>query len=391
MNTQGTTKRIAILGSSGSIGVNTLRVVEHCPERFEVVGLSVQRNITLLEEQMRRFRPRLVSVADERSADRLRQRCADMDIEIVSGDAGAVAVATHPSVDLVLSAIVGVAGLRPTYEAIRANKHIALANKETLVVAGALIMPEIARRGLALLPVDSEHNAIFQALQGHRKDDMHKIVLTASGGPFRGCSAEQLHHVTLADALQHPNWIMGQKITIDSATLMNKGLEVLEAHWLFDTAFDRIQVVVHPQSIIHSLVEYIDGSLIAQLGNPDMRIPIAYALTYPERIVTDVPRLDLTTAGQFTFEQPDFETFPCLPYAYQAGEVGGTMPAVLNAANEVAVAAFLREEIRFVEIPQIIHRVMEAHAVRPLTSLDEAFEADRWAREHGTQLITSKK
>jgi 1-deoxy-D-xylulose-5-phosphate reductoisomerase len=299
-------KRIAILGSTGSIGVNALNVVEQFPERFEIIGLAAQRNIALLEEQIRRFHPKIVSVADEDFGKALKEHCGDLNVQVLSGENGTVQVATHPDVDMVLSSIVGFAGLVPTYQAVLANKHIALANKETLVVAGALIMSEIEKRGLSLLPVDSEHNAIFQSLQGHRREDVRKILLTASGGPFRKHTTEQLATVTLQDALKHPNWEMGRKITIDSATLMNKGLEVIEAHWLFGVSFSDIQVVVHPQSVIHSMVEYVDGAVIAELGVPDMRIPIAYALTYPEQVELDVPRLELTTIGALTFEEPDF-------------------------------------------------------------------------------------
>ena len=380
-------KKISILGSTGSIGVSTLNVVEQFPERFDVVGLAVQRNITLLEEQMHKFRPQVVSVADEELGQQLKERCSNIPVEVFTGESGIIQVATHPDVELVVSSIVGFAGLIPTYQAIMANKHIALANKETLVVAGALIMPEIEKRGLSLLPVDSEHSAIFQSLQGHDKNDIHKILLTCSGGPFRRHTQEQLQTVSLQDALRHPNWDMGNKITIDSATLMNKGLEVLEAHWLFGVDFSNIQVVIHPQSVIHSMVEYVDSSIIAQLGIPDMRIPIAYAMSYPERVNLDVPRVNLFDIGTFTFEGPDFDRFPCLHYAYKAGEIGGTMPAVLNAANEVAVDAFLQGNISFLDIPRTIKHVMETHEVQPLSTLDDAIEADRWARKEASTCI----
>lgn len=381
------TKKIAILGSTGSIGENTLDVIEQFPDRFEVVGLAVQRNISLLEEQIHRFRPRIASVADEGLAQRLKDRCAHIPVEIVGGAEGAIQVATHPDADWVMSAIVGFAGLAPTYQAVLANKHIALANKETLVSAGELIMPEVKKRGVALLPVDSEHNAIFQALQGQRRTDVARILLTCSGGPFRRLTHDQLRTVLPKDALRHPNWDMGQKITIDSATLMNKGLEVLEAHWLFGIDFANIQVVIHPQSVIHSMVEYADGSVIAQLGVPDMRIPIAYALSYPERLRLDAPKLDLFEIGTFTFEPPDTDRFPCLRYAYEAGQIGGTAPAVLNAANEIAVDAFLREQITFTDIARIIHQVLESHNVQPLTSLQAAIDADQWARRAAQQSI----
>jgi len=375
-------KKIAILGSSGSIGTNTLDIVEQFPDRFEVVGLAVQQNIFKLEEQIRTFHPKIVSVADEMQANELRTRCADVAVEILSGEAGAVAVATHPDVDLVMSAIVGFAGLVPTYEAIRAKKQIALANKETLVVAGELIMREVESQGVRLLPVDSEHNAIFQSLQGHRREDIAKIWLTCSGGPFRLYSHEQLQAVTAQDALRHPTWFMGQKITIDSASLMNKGLEVIEAHWLFGVGYSDIWVVIHPQSVIHSMVEYRDGSLIAQLGAPDMRIPIAYAMAHPERLAIDASKLDVTAVGNMSFDEPDWDKFPCLRYAFEAGKAGGTMPAALNAANEIAVEAFLQERIAFLDISRIIHDVMEAHDVKAMSSLDVAIEADRWARKY---------
>ena len=383
-------KKISILGATGSIGLSTLNIVEQFPERFEVVGLAVQRNIKRLEEQIRRFHPKIVSVADESACRQLRARCSDLDLEILSGEAGAVRVATHPDVEQVVSSIVGCAGLVPTYEAIFAGKQIALANKETLVVAGELIMAEVEKRSIALLPVDSEHNAIFQSLQGHRRNELHKILLTCSGGPFRKHSMEELAKVTRLDALKHPNWAMGQKITIDSATLMNKGLEVLEAHWLFGVNFSDIQVVVHPQSVIHSMVEYIDGSIIAELAVPDMRIPIAYALAYPERLDLDVERLDAPKIGTFNFEEPDCERFPCLRYAYDAGRIGGTMPAVLNAANEIVVEAFLQDRIDFLDIPRIIHTVMEGHTVQKLGSIEVAIEADRCGREQALNEISKK-
>ncbi len=374
-------KKLAILGSTGSIGVSTLEVVAQFPDRFEVVSLAAQRNIDRLEAQIRQFQPQLVSVADEARAQVLRTRCADVPVEIYAGEAGAIQVATHPAADLVVSAIVGFAGLAPTYQAILARKDLALANKETLVVAGALMMPEIKKQGVALLPVDSEHNAIFQALQGQRRADVRKIILTCSGGPFRTFSPADLQRVTAAQALRHPNWAMGPKITIDSATLMNKGLEVIEAHWLFDVAFADIEVVVHPQSVVHSLVEYVDGSLLAELGVSDMKIPLAYALAYPERVPVAVPRLKLPALHTLMFAEPDLKTFPCLQYGYEAGQIGGTMPAVLNAANEIAVDKFLQGQIAFTAIPRVIRHVMDQHAVQAVTSLNILCEVDRWARQ----------
>lgn len=380
-------KKITILGSTGSIGMSTLQVVEQFPERFEIVGLTAQQNISRLEKQMRQFHPQIVAVADEARGQELRERCKDLDVEIVTGERGIVQAATHPDVEIVMSAIVGFAGLIPTYQAVLANKHIALANKETLIVAGSLIVPEIKKRGLSLLPVDSEHNAIFQSLQGHRHSNIYKILLTCSGGPFRTYPQERLKTVTLEDALRHPNWAMGQKITIDSATLMNKGLEVIEAHWFFGMNFSDIEVVIQPQSIVHSMVEYIDGSIISQMGVSDMKIPIAYALAYPERLNLDVPRLKLPKFGSLTFEEPDFEKFPCLKYGYQAGEIGGTMPTVLNAANEVAVDLFIRRKIVFMDIPRTIHHVMESHEVQPVSSLEVVIEADQWARKEARSFM----
>jgi 1-deoxy-D-xylulose-5-phosphate reductoisomerase len=380
-------KKIAILGSTGSVGMSTLRVVEQFPEQFEVVGLAVQRNIDRLEKQIRKFHPRIVSVGDEKQGQKLRERCADIKVDILTGEPGTIQVATHPDVELVMSAIVGFAGLKPTYRAVLANKNIALANKETLIVAGDLIIPEIQKRGLALLPVDSEHNAIFQSLQGHRRADIHKILLTCSGGPFRQCSQEQLKTISVKDALHHPNWDMGPKITIDSATLMNKGLEVIEAHWFFESDYSNIEVLVHPGSVVHSMVEYVDGSIIAQIGPTDMQIPIAYALAYPERLDLDVPRLNLPRIGSLVFEEPALDKFPCLAYGYQAGEIGGTMPAVLNAANEVAVESFLREKISFLDIPRTIRHVMDTHDVKTISTLDDVIEADQWARTKAGRFI----
>ncbi len=374
-------KTITILGSTGSIGLSTLQVIEQFPEQFQVIGLAAQQNINRLEKQIRQFHPKVVAVADEARALELKQRCADLDVEVLAGEQGTIQAATHPEVELVVSAIVGFAGLLPTYQAVLADKHIALANKETLIVAGDLIVPEIKKRGLALLPVDSEHNAIFQSLQGHRASNIHKILLTCSGGPFRTFSHEQLQSVSVEDALRHPNWAMGQKITIDSATLMNKGLEVIEAHWFFDVDFADIEVIVHHQSLVHSMVEYIDGSIISQMGVSDMKIPIGYALAYPDRLNLDVPRLNLPKIGSLIFEEPDYEKFPCLEYGYRAGRIGGTMPAVLNAANEVAVDLFLRRKMSFMDIPRTIGAVMEKHDVKPVSSLDVILEADTWARK----------
>ena len=380
-------KKIAVLGSSGSIGVNTLKVVAQFPERFEVVGLAAQRNISLLERQIRDFHPQIASVADEELAAELRQRCADLNVEILAGERGAIQAATHAEADMVVSAIVGFAGLAPTYQAVLAHKQIALANKETLVAAGALIMPEIARQQRTLLPIDSEHHAIFQCLQGHRREDVRKILLTASGGPFRTFPQEQLQSVTVQDALRHPNWVMGRKITIDSATLMNKGLEVIEAHWLFDMAFSDIQVVVHPQSLIHSMVEYIDGSVIAQMSMPDMKLPIMHALTYPERREGAIKPLKLEKLNKLTFFPVDFKKFRAFSLAIEAGKTGGTMPAAMNAANETAVQAFLKGEIKFTDIAVYIKKILQTHKNIKNPSFEDILKTDLLVREKTEKLI----
>jgi 1-deoxy-D-xylulose-5-phosphate reductoisomerase len=381
-------KRLAILGSTGSIGVNTLDIVQQHPDRFTVVGLAAGSNIDLLEQQMRRFRPACVSVSDLQRAKELRERTSDLGIEIVDGGNGSCTIATLPEVDLVLSAIVGGAGLVPTLSAIRAGKNVAIANKEPLVMAGEVVMREANGR-VQLLPVDSEHSAIFQALSGHGKEDIQRLILTASGGPFRTWPSERFRDITVHDALQHPNWRMGRKITVDSATLMNKGLEVIEARWLFGVTVEQVEVVVHPQSIVHSMVEFIDGSIIAQLGIPDMRIPIAYALNYPVRLMNTLPRLNLAQIGSLTFEPPDLGRFPCLRLGFDAVKASGTIPAVLNAANETSVEAFLNEQIAFIDIPAVIEETLGRHVVRSLTDGDIGviLEADRWARETATAII----
>ncbi len=375
-------RSFALLGSTGSVGVSTLALVERFPERFRAVALAAGRNMEVLAEQVRRHAPDLVSVADEASGADLRQRVPGFTGRILVGSDGPLAVATHPEADLVLSALVGALGLVPTLAAVHAGKHVALANKEVLVVAGELVTRAAREKGVDLLPVDSEHNAIFQALQGHRRADVKRIVLTASGGPFLTRPAAELATVTVAEALNHPTWKMGPKITIDSATLMNKGLEVIEARWLFDVDADRIDVVIHPQSIVHSMVEYIDGSVLAQMAVPDMTIPIAYALAYPARLALDYLRpLDLPAAGTLTFVAPDRQRFPCLDLAYRALRAGGTMPAVLNAANEIAVERFLAEDIAYREIPALVSAVMDAHEHAAAESLDQLLAADGWARD----------
>lgn len=380
-------KSIIILGSTGSIGTNTLDIVQRFPEDFRVIGLTAGGNIDKLEAQIRSFKPPMVAVSTAASAATLRARCAGLPVEILSGEDGIAQVAAMPGAELVISAIVGAAGLVPTLAAIRSGKHIALANKEPMVMAGKLMQAEARRHGVRIFPVDSEHSAIFQSLEGHRLEDVRRLILTASGGALWTLTKEQLLAVTPERALQHPNWKMGSKITIDSATLMNKGLEVVEARWLFDIDESRIDVLVHRESIIHSLVEYEDRSMIAQLGLPDMRTPISYAMRYPERMPLDLPSLDLTEVGKLTFCKPDHDRFPCLNLGYESLRTGGTMPAAMNAANEIAVDAFLNGGIRFVEIAEVIRSTMDAHRHREITGLDDALEADRWAREKAGSMV----
>ena len=353
-------KKIAVLGSTGSIGTQTLEIVRTNKD-IEVTALAAGSNITLLEEQIREFRPGLAAVWDEERAAELKSRIRDMDVQVLSGMDGLLAVAADPGAEILVTAIVGMIGILPTIEAIKAGKDIALANKETLVTAGHIIMPLAKENHVSILPVDSEHSAIFQSLQGGQEKALHKILLTASGGPFRGRKREELANIQVEDALKHPNWEMGRKITIDSSTMVNKGLGVIEAKWLFGVSVDQIQVVVQPQSIIHSMVEYEDGAVIAQLGTPDMKLPIQYALYYPEHRYLPGDRLDFGTLSQITFEQPDMETFYGLKLAYHAGREGGTLPTVFNAANERAVALFLDRKIRYLQIPEIIQACMEAH------------------------------
>lgn len=374
-------KQIAILGSTGSIGVSTLEIVAAHPDKFRVVSLSAGKNLELCARQVRQFRPRLVAVADPADLPRLRELLDGQDVALVGGLEGLCAVATADGVQMVVAAIVGAAGLVPTAAAIQAGKDVALANKETLVTAGHLFMELVARHQVKLYPVDSEHSAVFQSIEGHRNQDITKIILTASGGPFRETPLERLKTVTVQDALNHPNWSMGRKITIDSATMMNKGLEVIEARWLFDAPAEKISVNIHPQSIIHSMVEYIDGCVIAQLGMPDMKAPIAYALSYPERVSSGVKPLDLTELSGLTFYKPDLERFPCLGLAYRALGEGESMPAVMNAANEVAVEAFLEGRISFLQIARVIEQTMDRHQAHRLASIDEVLAADLWGRE----------
>ena len=363
-------KKIAILGSTGSIGTQTLDVVRANGD-IEVLGISAGRNVKMLEEQAREFHPQLIAVWDENAAKDLAVRLADMDVKIVSGMEGLLELARMPQTDILVTAVVGMIGIRPTMEGIKAGKDIALANKETLVTAGHLIIPMAKEHGVQILPVDSEHSAIFQALHGEKRAQVEKLLITASGGPFRGRKREELEYVTLADTLKHPNWVMGQKITVDSATLVNKGLEVMEARWLFDVDLDHIQVVVQPKSIIHSMVEFKDGAVMAQLGTPDMRLPIQYALYYPERRYLDGERLDFHKLKEIAFEDPDMDTFLGLPMAMDAARKGGSMPTAFNAANELAVKKFLQEKIGFLDIYDIIAQSMERHTVIRNPDLEE--------------------
>ena len=379
-------RKISILGSTGSIGTQTLEVVKIL-ENIKVAAITGNSNIRLLEEQARKFRPKLVAVMDEKNAEVLKERLSDMDIRVVSGMDGLVEAATYEGVDTVVTSVVGNVGLKPTFEAIRAGKNIALANKETLVSAGQLVMDLAKKHNIKIYPVDSEHSAIFQSLQGNEGNKIERILLTASGGPFRGKKREELLHVTAADALKHPNWSLGNKITIDSATLMNKGLEVMEAKWLFGVEVDQIEVLVHPQSIVHSAVEYEDGAIVAQLGEPDMRVPIQYALTYPKRVKNPFPRVDFTKRNNLTFDKPDMETFKCLSLAYRALKTGGTLPAVLNGANEVAVARFLKGDIGFLQIPELIEQTMDAYTVKQEYTLEDLLEADAWAKDYAAKVV----
>ena len=369
-------KNIAILGSTGSIGTQTLDVVRKNND-LRVVAVSAGKSVEKLEEQIREFHPLLAAVWDEKAAEDLKIRIADTTTKIVSGMDGLLELASMPESDILVTAIVGMIGIRPTMEGIRAGKDIALANKETLVTAGHLIMPMAKEYGVSILPVDSEHSAIFQAIHGEEKKEIHKLLITASGGPFRGRTTEELKKVTVSDTLKHPNWVMGQKITVDSATLVNKGLEVMEAKWLFDVDLDHIQVVVQPQSIIHSMVEFKDGAIMAQLGTPDMRLPIQYALYYPHRRFLDGDRLDFTKLREITFEIPDMETFRGLPMAIKASREGGSMPTVFNAANELAVKKFLEEKIGFLDIYEIIAQSMDRHKKIAHPDLDEILSVEQ--------------
>jgi 1-deoxy-D-xylulose-5-phosphate reductoisomerase len=384
-------KAISILGSTGSVGVTTLDVAGRFADRFRVVAMAAGRNLDLFIEQIRRFRPELVSVATPELASELEARLDDDDIDVVHGMDGAIAVATHNESELVVSALVGAMGLRPTLAAINAGKDIAFANKEVLVIAGELVTAAVRESGVRLLPVDSEHNAIFQCLEGRGREGLKRIILTASGGPFRELPAERFASITVEQALNHPTWRMGNKITIDSATLMNKGLEVIEARWLFDVTPEQVTVVVHPQSVVHSMVEMIDGSVIAEMAIPDMAIPVAYALAYPDRLPLEHLRtLSLADCAKLTFEEPDLGRFPCLRLAYEALRAGNTMPACLNAANEEMVAGFLAGEVRFADIPRHLEALMSRHPNAPARTLEDLLETDGWARAAARELIGAR-
>lgn len=378
-------KAITLLGSTGSIGTQTLDIVEDHPDKFRVVGLAAGNNVEMLARQVTQFRPEIVAIGNESKLPELKAALANLDYQpiLLAGDEGTIEVARYGDSDSVVTGIVGCAGLLPTIAAIEAGKDIALANKETLIAGGPVVLPLVAKHGVKLLPADSEHSAIFQCLQGVPEGGLRRIILTASGGAFRDLPVEKLASVTVADALKHPNWSMGKKITIDSATLMNKGLEVIEAHYLFGMDYDRIDIVIHPQSIIHSLIEVQDTSVLAQLGWPDMRLPLLYAMSWPERIYTDWEPLDLVKSGNLTFREPDHDKYPCMQLAYAAGKAGGSMPAVLNAANEQAVALFLAEKIKFLDIPKIIERTCDLHQADndQTPSLDDILAADTWARQ----------
>ena len=380
-------KKISLLGSTGSIGVNTLDVVERNPESFQILAMSAGSNVDLFAEQIRKFKPRVVALFDTQKISTLKEQVVDLDVEILSGEEGIFDVATISEVDVVVSGVVGKAGLLPAIEALKAGKNLALANKETLVIAGELVLKEAQKTGSTIIPIDSEHSAIFQALNGEKKERIKKIILTASGGPFRTFSLNEMENIKVKDALNHPNWEMGKKITIDSSTMMNKGLEYIEAKWLFGVETP-VEIIVHAQSIIHSMIEFVDTSIIAQLGIPDMRVPIAYALTYPDRFECNLSSLDLATMENLTFEAPDFNRFPCLQLAVDAMEMGQTMPAVLNAANEIAVQAFLDELIPYKDIAELIRMVMHNHIPAKLNELQDVLDADQWAREETKKLIT---
>jgi 1-deoxy-D-xylulose-5-phosphate reductoisomerase len=381
-------KKITILGSTGSIGLSALDVVKKNSGRFQVVALAAGQNVKLLKKQIEIFKPKLVYISTKENALKLRKDLTlNYEIKILYDKEGLNEIASFPSADIVVSAISGAAGLMPTLAAIDAGKDVALANKETMVMAGEIVNRRAKQKKVKIIPVDSEHSAIFQCLQGEKIENLKRIILTASGGPFLNFNVNELKQVKLNQALKHPRWKMGKKITIDSATLMNKGLEVIEAKWLFNLDFGKIDVLIHPQSIVHSMIELIDGSVLAQMGIPDMRIPISYALTYPERIINDLSSLNLLETEKLEFRQPDIKKFPCLRLAYEAGICGGTTPAVLNAANEIAVASFLEQKIKFIDLPKIIDKVLTAHVCGKDPSLESILNADSWARIKTTEIL----
>lgn len=381
-------KNIAILGSTGSIGVNALKVIQGNPEEYKVIALAAGRNVELLIKQIEEFRPRAVAVLEEKLVSQLKDRFAKKGRpEVFFGTDGFKFLVSMDQVDTVISAMAGAAGLLPTYEAIKAGKHVALANKETMVMAGPLIIAEAEKKGVTVLPIDSEHSAILQSLMGHPREDLRRMILTASGGPFKDFSLEEMSKVTPAQALRHPNWNMGPKISIDSATLMNKGLEAIEAKWFFDLEIDQISILIHPQSVVHSMVEYKDGSIIAQFGIPDMIIPISYALSYPHHLKNSLPPLELETIGMINFERPDLNKFKCLKLALKAAEMSGSIPTVLNGANEIAVESFLEGRIGFLDIPELIEKTIEVHKPYPIDSIEAVMEADIWARETAREFL----
>jgi len=385
-------KKISILGSTGFIGTNTLKIISAFPERYKVVGLAAGSNVAKLSEQIKMYKPDVVSVTSPALAEKLKTLLSPhTSLPIFVDQAGMIEVATYPEADLVVSAMVGSVGLIPTMAAIRSGKRLALANKETLVVAGKLVMEAARSYGVNIIPIDSEHSAIFQVLNGQKKEDVSRLILTASGGPFLNYDSKRLTNITPEEALKHPVWKMGKKITIDSATLMNKGLEVIEAHWLFNLPPEFIQVVIHPQSIIHSMVEYCDGSTLAQMSLPDMRLPISYALAYPERLKNDLPSLNLANLGKLTFFEPDFERFPTVRLAYQSLQEEASMCAVLNGANEIAVEAFLKKQISFSEISLVIQKSMDKHHPRGIKDIEDAMEVDVWARQTANKVVNALK
>jgi 1-deoxy-D-xylulose-5-phosphate reductoisomerase len=383
-------KRLAVVGSTGSVGQNTLRVVEHLSNRFSIFALAANSAVDRLAEQTAAFHPSVVAITDSARVDEFRSRCRDLRIsipEVVTGEAGLRQIASAAEVDIVVSAVVGAAGLQPTFSAVAAGKTVALANKEAMVIGGELLRTTAGKTGARLIPVDSEHSAVDQCLRSGQRGEVRRLILTASGGPFRETPMEQFGRITPEEALKHPTWQMGRRITVDSATLMNKGLEVIEARWLFDIPAEKIDIMVHPQSIVHSMVEFVDGSVVAQLGTADMRQPIQYALTYPDRLPSPVAPLDWTAVPRLDFSSPDRQKFPCIALAYRAIELGGTAPAVLNAADEVAVEAFLDRKIPFSDIPKVIAATLDAHQVQTADRLESVMEADAWARNHARRRL----